>query len=216
MTAYQAKIPLSDIKVFFFDLDNTLYPHDCGLWEVLRDRINLFMIDQMQLPAEQVPDLRHRLWSQYGTTLRGLQAEYQVDTNAYLEYVHSLPLRDFIKPNPALPQLLAALPQPKVIFTNSDADHARRVLAALKITDHFQDIIDVHIQAPHCKPQPEAFQKALARVNERPENCLLIDDSPDNLEAAQQLGFKTVSIGPHFHAGSPYIPTIEKLLDVIS
>ncbi|MCB2210234.1 pyrimidine 5'-nucleotidase [bacterium] len=216
MTNHLAKIPLSEINVIFFDLDNTLYPHDCGLWEVLRDRIDLYMTEQLQFPADQVPGLRHRLWSQYGTTLSGLQAEYQVDTNAYLEYVHSLPLRNFIKPNPALPQLLAALPQPKIIFTNSDAAHARRVLTTLGITSFFQGIIDVHTQAPHCKPQPEAFQKALARVDERPENCLLIDDSPDNLEAAQQLGFKTVSIGPHEHAGSPYISTIEELLDIFS
>lgn len=216
MTTHLAKIPLSDIKVFFFDLDNTLYPHDCGLWEVLRDRIDLYMTEQMHFPADQVSGLRHRLWSQYGTTLRGLQAEYHVDTDAYLEYVHALPLRDFIKPNPALHQLLAALPQPKVIFTNSDAAHARRVLDALEITEFFQDIIDVYTQAPHCKPQPEAFQKALERVDEPPENCLLIDDSPNNLAAAHQLGFKTVSIGPHVHASSPYIPSIDKLLTVIS
>jgi putative hydrolase of the HAD superfamily len=90
------------------------------------------------------------------------------------------------------------------------------VLAALGITGHFQGIIDVHTQAPHCKPQPEAFQKALARVDACPEDCLLIDDSPDNLEGAQLLGFKTVSVGPHPHPGSPYIPVIENLLDVLT
>ncbi len=214
MTTHQGKIQFSDINVFLFDLDNTLYPHDNGLWKIIGERIDRFMVEELHFPPEQVPGLRHRLWKQYGTTLRGLQAEYQVNMDAYLSYVHSLPLQEVLAPDPALPRLLAALPQPKFIFTNSDAAHARRVLNALGVTDHFQAIIDIYAVAPHCKPQPEAFQKALERVNERPENCLLIDDSPDNLEAAQCLGIRTVSIGPHAHAGSPHFPNISAFLSL--
>jgi putative hydrolase of the HAD superfamily len=86
------------------------------------------------------------------------------------------------------------------------------VLNALEVTDHFQAIIDIYAIAPHCKPQPEAFQKALDQVGQRPEHCLLIDDTPANLAAAQQLGIKTISVGAHPHDGSPHFADIHAFL----
>ena len=42
------------------------------------------------------------------------------------------------------------------------------------------------------KPDPEMFKLALLRLGCRPEECLFIDNSVNNLETAEELGIKTV------------------------
>ena len=203
------------ITCLLFDLDDTLYPRESGVWEAIRQRIDRYMVEELHFPADQVPGLRHRLWKQYGTTLRGLQAEYQVDMDSYLCYVHTVPLNQFLVPDPALTDVLSSLPQPKYIFTNSDAGHTRRVLDHLGITRHFRDFIDIYAMAPHCKPQKQAFQKALEIIGQHPEDCVLIDDSPINLETAHQLGINTVSVGERRHEGSLHIDKITDLPEIL-
>ena len=212
MTNTNNTLDLTGIQVLLFDLDDTLYPRTNGVWEQIGRRIERFLIEVMGFPAAEVPELRRRLWQQYGTTLRGLQAEYAVDMDAYLAYVHDVPLADLMPPDPALARALATLPQPKFLFTNSDLAHTRRVTDQLGVTAQFMGVVDIYAMFPHCKPEPEAFHKALQICKGAPTECLLIDDSPRNLETARALGMKTVSIGQFRHDGSPHFNDIRDCL----
>jgi len=205
-----------NIHCLLIDLDNTLYPHANGIWAHLRDRINQFLLDEMHFPPKDVTAIRHRLWQEYGTTLRGLQVEFSVDTDAFLTFVHDIPLDKFLTPDPHLDRILKSLPQRKVIFTNANTAHAQRVTDLLGVTDHFDTVVDINATSPFCKPEVEAFHKALALIEELPEHCLMIDDSPANLETASALGIQTISIGEHHHPGSLHIETIHQLADVIA
>jgi putative hydrolase of the HAD superfamily len=170
----------------FFDLDDTIYPNTNGLWPAIRDRMGEYMAERLGLPRDQIPGLRRTYYETYGTTLRGLQAHHQVDADDYLEYVHNLPLEHYLTPDPGLRALLLGLPQPKWIFTNADAGHARRVLAASNLSDCFNGIIDVRATNFACKPEQQAYQGALVLAAERnPTRCVLFDDSP-------QPGFSTL------------------------
>lgn len=208
-------IPFTNIRCLLIDLDDTLYPHGNGAWEMVRLRIDQFLMEEMGFPPEEVTDLRARLFREYGTTLRGLQIEYEVDMEYYLEYIHDVPLETILSPDPDLDHMLHTLPQRKVIFTNASAAHARRVISLLGIKDHFSDIIDIHVIYPYCKPEVEAFHKALTTIEENPVNCLLIDDNPNNLASAISLGMGTVSVGLHHHDGSPHIPNIKSLSQLL-
>ncbi len=207
------KIPFNSetIRCLLIDLDDTLYPHDSGVWEMIRARMQQYMLEEMSFQPEEVPALRQRLWKQYGTTLRGLQVEYEVDMEDYLAYVHDVPIEACLTSDPELPHMLDRLPQRKFIFTNAHTAHAHRIMDHLGVSSHFEGIIDIYAMAPYCKPQAQAFQKTLALVNEPPEACMLVDDSPDNLSTAQGLGMETISIGIHRHDSSPHINTIHDL-----
>jgi putative hydrolase of the HAD superfamily len=205
----------TDIRTLLIDLDDTLYPHDCGVWEMIRARMQCYMLEVMGLPPEEVPELRHRLWQQYGTTLRGLQAEFDVDMEDFLDYVHDVPVEDRIPANPDLPRFLQDLPQRKFIFTNAYGPHAKRVMDHLGVSDQFDDIIDIYAMMPYCKPQVEAYRIALNIVDEAPSHCLLVDDSPMNLSTAKTLGMATVSIGAHRHDGSPHIEQLHYLKELL-
>jgi len=86
----------------FFDLDDTLYPASTGLWYAIKERMNIYMRDRMGFDPAEIPQLREKYYLQYGTTLRGLQANHEIDVDEYLAFVHDLPLKDYIQPNPAL------------------------------------------------------------------------------------------------------------------
>jgi putative hydrolase of the HAD superfamily len=208
--------PFENIRCLLIDLDDTLYPFESGAWELVGDRIDQFLVEVMGFPSDEVRALRARLFNQYGTTLRGLQVENEVDMDFYLDYVHDVPIADLLSPDPELNQVLHALPQRKVIFTNANSDHARRVLQALAVQEHFESIIDIYDIYPHCKPEIEAFHKALAIINEKPQHVLMIDDNPKNLAAAKSLGMATAIVGVHRHDGSPHLNEIKELAHLLA
>ena len=169
----------------FFDLDDTLYPASSGLWEAIRERISLYMDEVLDIPREEIPGLRRKYFEEYGTALRGLEANYPVRREDYLAFVHDLPLRDYIQPDPELKAVLKGLPTRKLIFTNADEAHARRVMEVLEVTQFFDGIVDINDMEPYCKPMPESFQRAMLRADEtNPGSCVLIDDMLRNTTGA--------------------------------
>lgn len=183
-------------STLFFDLDDTLYPNSNGLWQAIRGRIQQYMIERMGIPEKDAPALREQYFKMYGTTLRGLQARHKIDTDDFLTFVHALPLGDYITPNPIQRDIIASLPQRKLVFTNADANHARRVLAALDLGDLFTGIVDINAVAPYCKPMPESFAIAQELADEPdPRKCVMIDDLSRTTRAALDVGMASILYG---------------------
>jgi putative hydrolase of the HAD superfamily len=180
----------------FFDLDDTLYPSSAGLWQAIRERMNIYMCERLGLPEKDVPVLREQYFKMYGTTLRGLQERHNVDKEDFLAFVHDLPLKDYLIPNPTLRDVIASLPTRNLIFTNADVSHARRVLAALELDDLFETVVDINAVAPYCKPMPESFAIAMELANEPdPRKCVMIDDLPRTTRAALNVGMASLLYG---------------------
>ncbi len=184
------------IHTIFFDLDSTLYPESNGMWKKIRQRIDLYMHERMGMSFDEIPELRHRYFVNYGTTLRGLQAHFSIDQQDYLDFVHDLPLDEYLKPEPHLRENLLSIPHHRWIFTNSDLDHVERVLNKMQVQDCFDGIVDVWALDPFCKPQAEAYQLAL-EIARAPDAraCVFLDDSIRNLTPAHEAGFFTVFVG---------------------
>lgn len=177
----------------FFDLDDTLYPETCGLWPAIKERMNLYMRERMGFAPADVPRLREKYFREYGTTLRGLQANHKMNVDDFLAYVHDLPLRDYLTPDPTQRSVIASLPTRRLVFTNADVSHARRVLAALELEGLFDSIVDVNAVAPYCKPMPESFRIAMDAAGETdPARCVMIDDLPRTTRAARDFGLFSV------------------------
>ena len=180
----------------FFDLDDTLYPSSTGLWPAIKERMTLYMIERLGLPENDVPFLREQYFKMYGTTLRGLEERHEVDKEDFLAYVHDLPLEKYLKPDPLLREVIGSLPARKLIFTNADARHARRVLTAIQLDDLFETIVDINAVAPFCKPMPESFAIAMELADEPdPRKCVMIDDLPRTTRAALNVGMASLLYG---------------------
>jgi pyrimidine 5'-nucleotidase len=183
-------------STIFFDLDDTLYPSSCGLWAALKERMNIYMHDVLHIPKDEVSALREQYYKMYGTTLRGLVERYQVDEQDYLAFVHDIPLKEYLTPNPLQREVIASLPQRKLVFTNADNHHARRVLAVLELDELFETIIDINAIRPYCKPNPESFAIAQEIANEPdPRKCVMVDDLPRTTRAALEVGMASILYG---------------------
>lgn len=183
-------------STLFLDLDDTLYPSTNGLWHAIGTRMDDYMRVRLGLPEDKVPHLRRRYFLEYGTTLRGLQLHYQVDTEEFLDYVHDLPVEKIVAPDPELHQLLSSVSQSIYIFTNANRKHAIRVLNRLGILDCIKGIIDVSAMDYISKPNGQAYHTALRIAGEsNPVACVYLDDSVRNLAPAHKLGFFTILVG---------------------
>ncbi|MGB8252170.1 MAG: pyrimidine 5'-nucleotidase [Anaerolineaceae bacterium] len=202
------------ITTMILDLDETIYPSSTGLWDLIGDRIFVFIKERLGLDPEEIRALQYSYFNTYGTTLRGLEINHDIDARDYLDYVHDVPVEKILSPDPDLHAILTGYPQRKVIFTNSDKKHTQRVLTHIGIADLIDGTVDVQDIAPHCKPQPEAFKIALDLLGGiHPDECLFIDDSLKNIETAAGLGMSVVHVNEKKQPSLLY-PTIRNLKEL--
>jgi len=208
------------LSVALLDLDDTLYDSGNGLWQAIGRRITLYLTERLGLTEAEARLVRQTYLEAFGTTLNGLRHHYHIDPDDYLAFVHDVPLADYLAPDPALDGMLGRLPLRKIVFTNSDAPHAARVLAQLGIARHFELIVDIHALGFVNKPEPEAYALALARAGVAANECLFADDAVRNLAPAKRLGMLAVWVRPDqahlpndaFDYAIPRIHELEPLL----
>jgi len=175
--------------VILFDLDNTLYTEESGIFDLIDERMSEWLISRLNVPETEVRDFREKYFLQYGTTLRGLMLHHQVEPMEFLRFVHDVPVKDFLSIDLELRRTLEEITSRKIIFTNSDEAHANR------IRDLFEKIFDIEAMGFVPKPNPEAYESVLRYANVAPSDCLLIDDMKRNLMPARDLGMRTILIG---------------------
>ncbi len=163
--------------------------------QAIGDRINRFMIERLGVKPEEVSRIRDDFLKAFGTTLNALRRYYCVDPDEFLAFVHDIPLDRYLQYEPALDRMLGSIELSKIIFTNADAQHARRVLSRLGILRHFESIIDIHLLEFVNKPYNRAYRRALEIISARPEECVLIEDSRANIAPAAKMGMMTVMVG---------------------
>ncbi len=204
-------------QYILFDLDNTLYPKEAGIINVISERILCYMIRTLGIPADDATEKKHTYFQKYGTTMRGLMEEYHIAPQEYLDFVHDFDPRDYLGPSPPLNRMLEEIPLTKAIFTNADRAHCERILEALQIRPHFETIIDIHTLNYHNKPRPQAYKAALDILNVSGDSCILVDDTPRNLIPAKDLWMTTILInGGHKSLAIDYVvPTVFHVESVI-
>ena len=185
----------SRFRFLLCDLDDTLYPRSSGLMQAVGRLIRRYMIERLDLTPAEAERLKRRYYEQYGTTMRGLILHHKVEPEDYLAYVHNLPLERFIRPNPALDEMLARIPLRKAVFTNASREHADDVLQILGVSHHFERIIDIRDFGFNSKPHRMAYRRMLALLDTRPDECILVDDAVHNLVPAKRMGMGTVLVG---------------------
>ncbi len=183
------------ITTLIFDLDETLYPRHAGLMQEIGARILRYLIERLGYSPDQAQAIKVDYFKRYGTTLRGFIIERpDVDPEDYLHFVHDIDLSKYLGPNPALVEMLRALPQRKVIFTNATVEHAQNVLTSLGCADQFERIIDVRAVGFVSKPDPRAYERILDIIGARGDECALIEDNARNLRPAKSLNMTTILV----------------------
>jgi putative hydrolase of the HAD superfamily len=183
------------VEAWIFDLDNTLYPAETDLFSQINDQIADYVSRLLSLGKEEAMAQQKAYYHQYGTTLRGLMLEHDIDPDDFLKHAHDIDYSG-IEPNPDLGKAIAALPGRKFIFTNGDKPHAERTAEALGITDHFEDIFDIVAADLMPKPNRATYDMFLQKTGVSPVRAAMFEDLQRNLDVPHRLGMRTVLIVP--------------------
>ncbi len=101
-------------------------------------------------------------------------------------------LLDRTRPYPGVPEVLAGAGRPLAVLTNKPAPMARRILDGLGLAPRFFAVVGGG-DAP-AKPDPAGARALLARAGVRPEDAVLVGDSPVDAQTARAAGMEFVAV----------------------
>ncbi len=179
------------IRDWIFDLDNCLYPASTGLFALIDERMGAYIQRLLDCDASEARRVQKAHFHEHGTTLAGLMKSNGVNPDHFLEDVHAIPL-DRVAADEALGSALSRLPGRRFVFTNGDAPYARRVLEAIGVESHFDELHDIHASDLRPKPNPHGYELLCGRFGIEPAHALMVDDMAQNLAPAKALGMTTV------------------------
>lgn len=96
---------------------------------------------------------------------------------------------------------------PLFVLSNWSADTYPTVYRSFNFLSWFDEVV-LSGEEQVVKPDIEIFKRLLARIDYPAEQCLFIDDSLPNIEAADRLGFQTI----HFYSAAALASKIDQLL----
>lgn len=190
-TAADPRPDFRHVKHWVFDLDNTLYRADSGVFARIDARMTEFVGGFLKLDRDAARALQKTLYREHGTTMNGLIKLYGMDPEPYLDFVHQIDLSDLNKDS-ALAFAIERLPGRRYVFTNGSAKHAARILAKLGLTHLFDAIWDIRTVGFTPKPDPAAYRQIVAHGGFAPGEAAMFDDIARNLVEAHALGMTTV------------------------
>jgi len=192
---------LSHVDTWLFDLDDTLYPTETALMDLIRERIAQFVMKITGLPLEEATVIQRGWFEAHGAALPGLLAEHNVTATEFLTFVHDIPL-DRVPPDPELRVAIQRLPGRKLIFTNGAEFHAIRVMERIGVADLFEAVFHIESGDLIPKPHPDTYARMVGHFNLGPARTAYFEDSERNLEHAASLGMTTILVGPHAEAST--------------
>jgi putative hydrolase of the HAD superfamily len=181
------------VNAWVFDLDNTLYPPDSGLWPRIDERITLFLVELFGIDGQSAQALHKHFYWRHGTTLRGLLENEIDETERYLEFIHDID-RSALKPDPTLAREVRRLPGRKFIFTNGSRNHAILTVRQLGLEGLFEDHFDIVAAGLRPKPSEAAYDAFFERCQVDPQAAAMFEDVARNLAVPRAKGMTTTLV----------------------
>ena len=186
--------------MWLLDLDNTLHDSVAHLMPRINRDMTAFMMRELALDEQAAADLRVRWWRRHGATLLGLAAHHpHIDLHRFLAESHRFPDMDLlVRRRAGLIGAVRRLPGRRILFTNAPRRYAHDVARCLGLLPHLDGIVPIEAMrfAGRWQPKPStaSLRRCIARLRARPADCILVEDSPQNLAAARRVGLSTVLV----------------------
>ncbi len=99
------------------------------------------------------------------------------------------------------------------IATGGTREKTEKKLKAVNLTERFpSDKVFLAEMVKHGKPEPDLFLLAAEKMGEKPENCVVIEDSIAGLTAAQKAGMEVIAfVGSKMNNNPEYIAKVKTL-----
>ncbi len=200
------------INTWIFDLDNTLYSADSGIFQQVHELMGKFVSSHLNINIEDAKIIQKKYYKQHGTTLRGMMDNHGVDPDHFLAEVHKLDY-SIVGPNHKLNEELKKLQGRKIIYTNANMQHALDVLKKIELSNFFDEIYDIKMANYIPKPEMAPYKEMIKQFDINPQNAAMFDDIAKNLVPAKNAGFTSVWIDAGYENFSDDIKASKKYLD---
>ena len=192
-------------RVWLFDLDNTLHDATPHIFPHINRAMRDYIAQHLTVDHQKADEIRQHYWQRYGATLLGLMRHHQTDPEHFLWETHQFPdLPRQLCFSQAVRHLIKRLPGRKILFSNAPRHYTEAILALTGLAPLFSTVYTVERVKFQPKPMPQGFRHLLRAEGLHPRDCIMVEDSLDNLVTAKRLGMTTIWI----HRGmrqSPYV-----------
>ncbi len=202
----------NQVKTWIFDLDNTLYSADSGIFQQVHELMGKFVSSHLNIDIDEAKKIQKNYYKQHGTTLRGMMDNHGVDPDDFLAEVHRLDY-SIVGPNKELNIELKKLEGRKIIYTNANMQHAIDVLERLELMNFFDEIYDIKMANYIPKPEIAPYEQLINQFNIDARSAAMFDDIAKNLVPAKKVGFTSVWIDAGYENFSDDIKASKKYLD---
>jgi HAD superfamily hydrolase (TIGR01509 family) len=125
------------------------------------------------------------------------EAQVKQATQLRQEYFLNILREEPLPPFPGVLELMEeAMRSPDfrvAIATSGTLEKSRAVLEATKVP--YQKMVYINgDHVTHKKPHPELFLLAAERIGIKPEDCVVIEDAPNGIQAAKATGAKCIAV----------------------
>ena len=200
------------IDTWIFDLDNTLYSADSGIFQQVHELMGKFVSNHLKIEINEAKKIQKKYYKQHGTTLRGMMDNHGVDPDYFLSEVHKLDY-SIVTSNKELNDQLNKLNGKKIIYTNANMQHTLDVLERIELSNFFDEIFDIKMADYIPKPEITPYEQIIKKYNLKPNSCAMFDDIAKNLVPAKKVGFTSIWIDAGYENFSDDIKSSKKFLD---
>ena len=200
------------INTWIFDLDNTLYSADSGIFQQVHKLMGEFISKNLKMDMVEAKKLQSKYYKQHGTTLRGLMDNHGVEPDYFLDEVHKLDY-SIVGPDEILNKELEKIQGRKIIYTNANKKHVVDVLERINLANFFDEIFDIKMANYIPKPEIKPYEQIIDIFNINPSSSAMFDDIAKNLVPAKKVGFTPVWVDAGYENFSDDIQASKDYLD---
>ncbi len=200
------------INTWIFDLDNTLYQADSGIFQQVHTLMGKFIKENLNVNLEEAKKIQKKYYKEHGTTLRGMMDNHGVDPDYFLDEVHKLDYSIVYKNN-KLNEELHKLQGRKIVYTNANLQHALNVLERIGLSDYFEEIFDIKMANYIPKPEIKPYEQIINQLDIKPNSSAMFDDIAKNLVPAKKVGFTSIWIDAGYENFSDDIQSSKEYID---
>jgi HAD superfamily hydrolase (TIGR01509 family) len=184
------------IKGVLFDMDGVILDTEklyTRFWKEAAQSLGFPMTHEMALGMRSLSrELGERQLKEY----LGEEVDYQKVRDTRIKMMTAFIQENGVELKPGIQKLLDFLKEKGIktsIATSSPLDRTKEYLSKVGLVEAFDELVSGHM-VPHGKPAPDIYLYAAEKLGLKPEECLVIEDSPTGLLAGMRAGAVPIMI----------------------
>lgn len=181
---------LTNVKGVLFDMDGVILDTEklyTRFWCEAAQALGFPMTHEMALGMRS---LSHAVGERQLKAYLGEDVDYQKVRSKRIELMTAFINENGVETKPGIHELLQFLCEKglkKAVATSSPLDRTKEYLSQVGLVDVFDELVSGHM-VEHGKPAPDIYLYAAEKLGLKPEECLVLEDSPSGLLAAYRAG----------------------------